>query len=34
MSEWDGELSQDELEGDENLNEEPIDESSAVPYEK
>ena len=34
MSEWDDELSQDELEGDENLNEEPIDESSAVPYEK
>ena len=34
MSEWDDELSQDELEGDENLNEEPIDESSAVPSEK
>ena len=34
MSEWDDELSQDELEGDENLNEELIDESSAVPSEK
>ena len=34
MSEWDDELSQDELEDDENLNEEPIDESSAVPSEK
>lgn len=34
MREWDDELSQDELEGDENLNEEPIDESSAVPSEK
>ena len=34
MSEWDDELSQDELEGDENMNEEPIDESSAVPSEK
>ena len=37
MSEWDDELSKDELEGDENLNEEPIDDSSAVPstkYEK
>ena len=34
MSEWDDELSQDELEGDENLNEEPIDDSSAVPSEK
>ena len=34
MSEWDDELSQDELKGDENLNEEPIDESSAVPSEK
>ena len=34
MSEWNDELSQDELEGDENLNEEPIDESSAVPSEK
>lgn len=34
MSEWEDELSQDELEGDENLNEEPIDESSAVPSEK
>lgn len=34
MSEWDDELSQDELEGDENLNEEPIDESSAEPSEK
>ena len=34
MSEWDDELSQDELEGDENLNEEPIDESSAVPSEE
>ncbi len=34
MSEWDDELSQDELEGDENVNEEPIDESSAVPSEK
>ena len=34
MSEWDDELSQDELDGDENLNEEPIDDSSAVPSEK